>query len=142
MDVNRDQEFFLQLPGRDGRSARQFGPFSCPEDTDIASEVLELSAATNPLIPNTHFRVKLPPKLSEYILTVTYPLSQYDGEAVVVYGVQCDPEERITEGEIKNRLKTTFEDRDVIGDRCLCVYSEPPPHGEVILSSNPRSEYF
>ena len=141
MDLNRDQEFYVQLPGYNGRG-RSFGPFSCPEGADIACHIFKLSEAADPLITKCPFRVKLPKNLTEHILTIAYPRWQcrQDGEPVIVYGIECEPNERMTEEEIKNLFEATYDHSDVIGERCFCMYSEIMLAQDQGITSGPRSE--
>ena len=140
-------EFFVQLP-----YGHRYGPYSYPEDKDIASDLLKLSEASEPPIGDTNYRVKLPKNLRDYILVAVYPFSGADrppfsygedtaAEPANVYGVRCGPNERLSEEEIRNRLQTTNGSMDVIGERYLCVAvdSDPTQHDEDDLFS--RSEF-
>ena len=134
------QEFFVRLPNR----RHPYGPYSCKEEDDIANYLLKLSSAQEARVHGTPFRVVHPRNLSAHILVIAYPsstsYSREEPEPVMVYGIECGPQERLSEVEIRNRLRTTYED-DVIGERCFCVYSEltqPPDDVESLQSS--RSE--
>lgn len=132
----------MRLPNR----RYPYGPYSYREDDDIADYLLKLSEAQEVGVHDTPFRVLLPEKLSAHIPVITYPLSSStsysceEPEPVMVYGVECGPQERLSEDEIRNRLMKTYED-DVIGERCFCVYSElTQPPGGVDACLGSRSE--
>ena len=134
-----NQEFFVRLPNR----RHPYGPYSCSEADDIAKNLLKLSNAQEAGVHGTPFRVVHPRNLSAHIQVIAYPsstsYSHEEPEPVMVYGIECGPQERLSEVEIRNRLLTTYEDN--VGERCFCVYPEQtqtPDKGECFQRS--RSE--
>ena len=136
----RDQEFAIHLP-----YGRSYGPYVCSKDVDVANHLLELADASSPRIGTTPFCLRLPRRLSEYILVIVYPVSPRhinssceEPEQTVVYGVECKEGETLTEGDVRNQLRAGYTNYDDSG-RCFCVYKRSEANEQAY---NPNSEYY